>query len=185
MSMKQLRAITMILSSLTFGLTTGPATADIKSDIKDVEENIEIILVMVAKGQLMASVCANYYPDDQSLNEYQFEFNSATTQPFRTAVSIQSFLDETVPDLTGPKMTSGDPLSHPSVIKATTEVSEALLAVKELGILKQTCASLVNENTVPNFMPSQVDFLFESLLTLDQHFPGIYDFMKKHHYGNK
>ena len=55
-------------------------------------------------------------------------------------------------------------------------------ARQDSGLLKKTCSSLVNKNVVLEVMPSQVDYLFESLLTLDEDFPGIYMFMKQRHY---
>ena len=82
-------------------------------------------------------------------------------------------------------MVSGDPSSLPSVKKAYLEVAEGMLRAKDSGLLKKTCSTLVNQNVVLEVMPSQVDFLFDSLLTLDENFPGIYKFMKQRHYASE
>ena len=133
----------------------------------------------------MASTCAQNYPNDTKLNSYQFKFSKETTKPFSTALAIKRFLDETVPELTGAKMVSGDPLSLPSVKKAYLEVAEGMLRAKDRGLLKKTSSTVVNQNVVLEVMPSQVDFLFDSLLTLDENFPGIYKFMKQRHYASE
>ena len=182
MSVKRLVSLTVFcISILGLGLTSS-AQAGIQENVRVIEEDIDRILVMVAKGQIMASTCAQNYPNDTKLNSYQFKFSKETTKPFSTALAIKRFLDKTVPELTGAKMVSDDPLSLPSIKKASLEVAEAMLIAKDSGLLKKTCSSLVNKNVVLEVMPSQVDYLFESLLTLDEDFPGIYMFMKQRHY---
>ena len=88
MSFKRLITLTIFcVSTLSVGLTVS-ANAGIQENVRAIEEDIERILVMVAKGQIMASTCAQNYPNDTKLNSYQFKFSKETTKPFSTALAI-------------------------------------------------------------------------------------------------
>ena len=162
-----------------------PAFAAKSQDIKNQEEMVDIVLTIISKGQVLASVCSKTFQQTSLIAGYSKKFNDAAKKPFSSAISVKLFLDEEAPEFTGPKLEENNILAYPVVAKASLEIMKAIALFEKDGVLEAACEQMVTDQRGLNLLETQMPIFFQRLEKLDAYFPGFSDFIKARHFEVK
>jgi len=163
-------------------LVTQSASADRVQAVKTLEESANLIMTLITKNQIFASVCAKSFPNKPHLKDYAQKFSDGSESSFSTVISVKMFLDENASETTGPKLQEDDVNSYPPVAEATMEILAGLLKLKEAGMFEDGCESLVRQDKWLAILQSQMKLFFGDLEKLNEYFPGYYDFIAQNHF---
>ena len=133
---------------LVLALTGQPAYADKAEDIQILEKQVDAILEIVTKGQVIASTCASFFPDVPKIANYAQTVSEASAKSWISAITVKEFLDSEVPHLTGVKINRSDLWSYPPIIRAVDDGKKAIELLKDGGLLRDFCEVFPTKNEI-------------------------------------